>query len=249
MGYLLKSMGRLAEAERYYREALEGRRRVLGDDHPRTLQSLNNMGGLLAAMGKFADAEPYVREALESQLRVLGNDHPETLNSIHNVGSLLQSMGRYEEAEPYYREALEGSRRVLGDDHPLTLNLISRMGWLFQSMGKLAEAKPLLLAAVDGARRSLPPGNWRIGLFLGRHGKCLTMLKRYDDAEAALLEAYEILEAAKGAEHKHTAESIQLLIDLYDAWHAAEPDHGYDAKAAQWRAKLEELQTSQPPIE
>ncbi len=35
--------------------------------------------------------------------------------------------------------------------------------------------------------------------------------------------------------------------DLYEAWHAAEPDKGYDAKAAEWRAKLQVLDaTSQP---
>ncbi|MCH8153607.1 MAG: tetratricopeptide repeat protein, partial [Planctomycetes bacterium] len=44
---------------------MEGQRRVLGDDHPRTLNSINNMGLLLKSQGKFAEAEPYVREALE----------------------------------------------------------------------------------------------------------------------------------------------------------------------------------------
>jgi len=36
---------------------------------------------------------------------------------------------------------------------------------------------------------------------------------------------------------------------LYTAWHEVEPDQGYDAKAAQWRAKLPVLATqpvSQP---
>ena len=30
------------------------------------------------------------------------------------------------------------------------------------------------------------------------------------------------------------------MLDLYDAWHEAEPAQGHDAQAAQWRAKLEE---------
>ena len=33
-------------------------------------------------------------------------------------------------------------------------------------------------------------------------------------------------------------EAIQRVVDLYDAWHAAEPDLGYEAKADEWRAKL-----------
>src|SRR5262245_42229026 len=42
LGVLLQSRGKPAEAEPYFRDALEGRRRVLGDDHPDTLRALNN---------------------------------------------------------------------------------------------------------------------------------------------------------------------------------------------------------------
>jgi hypothetical protein len=30
------------------------------------------------------------------------------------------------------------------------------------------------------------------------------------------------------------------FVELYDAWNAAEPDKGHDAKAAEWRAKFAE---------
>ncbi len=31
---------------------------------------------------------------------------------------------------------------------------------------------------------------------------------------------------------------IQRVVDLYEAWHVAEPGQRYDVKAAEWRAKL-----------
>ena len=34
--------------------------------------------------------------------------------------------------------------------------------------------------------------------------------------------------------------TINALIELYEARHAAERDKGYDAQAAEWRAKLPE---------
>jgi hypothetical protein len=70
------SLGRHAEAESYWREALEGRRRVLGDEHPETLVSINNMGALLRDQDKLAEAETYWREALKGRRHVLGNEHP-----------------------------------------------------------------------------------------------------------------------------------------------------------------------------
>ena len=33
-------------------------------------------------------------------------------------------------------------------------------------------------------------------------------------------------------------EAIQRVVDLYEAWHTAEPDQACDAKAVVWRAKL-----------
>ncbi|MHC4094212.1 MAG: protein kinase domain-containing protein, partial [Planctomycetota bacterium] len=59
MGLMLKSMGKLDEAEPYYREALDARRRVLGDEHQDTLKSVSGMGSLLQSMGKLDEAESY----------------------------------------------------------------------------------------------------------------------------------------------------------------------------------------------
>jgi len=238
MGYLLQSMGRLREAQPYLREALEGCRRVLGDDHPNTLITINQMALLLDSMGNVTEAESYYLEALAGSRRVQGDDHPNTLVMIANVGSLLRAMGRLQEAEPYAREALAGCRRVLGDDHPHTLTSMYHLAVLLGAMGKHQEAEPLFAAAVEGARRSMPEGHWQTGKHLAGYGKCLTKLNRYADAESALLEAHRVYESAFGAEDKRTASSIQSLIDLYDAWDEAEPDEGYEAKAAQWRAKL-----------
>ena len=238
MGALLDTMGKLAEAEPYYREALEARRRVLGDDHPRTLTSINNMGVLLKAMGKYAEAETYYREALEGKRRVLGDDHPNTLTSINNMGVLLKEMGKYAEAETYCHEALEGRRRVLGDDHPNTLMSMHNMGRLLRDLGRLDEAEALGAEAVRGATAKLAPSHaFRLGTLV-QHGRTLTAVQRFGEAETELLEAYEGYVETRGRDHRYTKGAVEALVDLYDAWHAAEPDQGYDAKAAEWRAKL-----------
>jgi len=62
MGDLLYMQGKHEEAEVYYTEALEGRRRVLGDEHPDTLLSICNMGNLLYMQGKFDEAETHYTE-------------------------------------------------------------------------------------------------------------------------------------------------------------------------------------------
>ena len=56
--------GKFAEAEPYYREALEKRRRVLGEEHPDTLVSINNMATLLEKQGRLDEAELLQRALL-----------------------------------------------------------------------------------------------------------------------------------------------------------------------------------------
>ena len=46
-----------------------------------------------------------------------------------------------------------------------------------------------------------------------------------------------MIAAARGPDHEYAIKQIDSLIVLYTAWHEAEPDKGYDAKAAAWRAK------------
>ena len=67
--------GDLASAQPLYCEALEVQRETLGDRHPDTLASINNLGGLLRAKGDLAAAEPLHREALKVQRETLGNRH------------------------------------------------------------------------------------------------------------------------------------------------------------------------------
>ena len=51
------------------------------------------------------------------------------------------------------------------------------------------------------------------------------------------------MDEAAGRQPPNARRPLTLLVELYVAWHAAEPDQGYDAKAAELRAKLP---TTQP---
>lgn len=62
--------GRYAEAQAVTERQLAVRRRVLGDEHPDTLTSINNIGVLLWSQGRLSEAEPYFREALTTAERL-----------------------------------------------------------------------------------------------------------------------------------------------------------------------------------
>lgn len=74
-------------------QALAIRRKVLGEVHPTTAASLNNLGGLLKALGDYPGARAYLKQALAIALEVLGEEHPTTQTIFFNLLSLGNGPG------------------------------------------------------------------------------------------------------------------------------------------------------------
>ena len=66
-------MGRHAEAEPLYKQAMEICRTALGERHPDYAHSLNNLAGLYDAMGRQAEAEELRKKAMAIHRRPEGN--------------------------------------------------------------------------------------------------------------------------------------------------------------------------------
>ena len=85
----------------HYTEALETSRRVHGDEHPSTLDSITNMVSLLMNQGKYDEAEVYYTEALETSRRVLGDEHRGTVWTINALITLYEAWDKPEESQKY----------------------------------------------------------------------------------------------------------------------------------------------------
>ena len=85
----LYARGQYAEAALLFREDLSIRRDILGEDHPDTAHSYNDLAETLRAQGKYAEAEAMHRRALAICLKALGEDHPHTATSYNNLAVTL----------------------------------------------------------------------------------------------------------------------------------------------------------------
>jgi tetratricopeptide (TPR) repeat protein len=110
-----------------HEECLEKRKRVLGDEHPGTLQSLRMVAVALSNKGEFDRALPLLEECLAKAKRVLGDEHPDTLLSLNSLASLFISKSEVDRALPLLEECLAMERRVLGDEHPDTLDSLGQL--------------------------------------------------------------------------------------------------------------------------
>ncbi|MHC5113887.1 MAG: serine/threonine protein kinase [Planctomycetota bacterium] len=113
--------GRHDEVVTWWRAALEARRRVHGDTHPYTVNTMCNLAAQLWGQGDLAGAEALYRDVLSIRRPSLGHGHPDTLDTLHALGGVLLGQASYDEAEALYREELLERRRVFGDDHASTV--------------------------------------------------------------------------------------------------------------------------------
>jgi len=92
-GFYLWSRGQYRQALTFEEQALAGHRRVLGDDHPDTLNSMNNLAETRWALGDLDGARQLHEQTLAARRRVLGDDHPNTLQSMRNLTALRRELG------------------------------------------------------------------------------------------------------------------------------------------------------------
>jgi serine/threonine protein kinase/tetratricopeptide (TPR) repeat protein len=236
--------GKREDAEGTLRTLLASLRRVLGNEHPNTVATIGSLGFLLQELGRFDEAEAYARESLELQRRLQGEAHPDTILAVGSLGSLLAARGDHAAAEPYLRDAAEKSIRTLGSEHLSTLIVQSLHGRVLARLARFGEAIALLESIEPLARRVL------VGDYAGHLANMLVALAsarvglgydagRFPLAETQLVEARALLRRTRDERHPDVAECLRALIALHTAWDTAEPGKGYDAKAAEWRSKLE----------
>lgn len=151
----MSSMGNQVEAEALMREALSQQTRLLGADHPSTLNSASNLAVFLIRNGKAPEAEAMCHEVLDRRRRVMGRDHPDTLISINIVGFALLNQNKPAQAEPFIRDAIAISGRINGEDHMDTLLYTHNLGALLQDQKKANEAEPLFRTVIERAERTI----------------------------------------------------------------------------------------------
>jgi eukaryotic-like serine/threonine-protein kinase len=150
---------RLAEAESLYTEALALRRRTLGADEPRTLNTQQSLGGLLIRLGEYRRAQILLEDAVVRATKRLGRDHLYTTAALTKLALALSALGADDSARRTGEDAVARMRRALGDDHPNTLTAMVNFGRVLAAAGDTAAGRSWLRRALDGQRRALPAGH------------------------------------------------------------------------------------------
>jgi tetratricopeptide (TPR) repeat protein len=131
--------------------------RVLGPDHPDTLDSRNSLAVAYWAAGRRDEALGMDERTVATRERVLGPDHPDTLGSRSNLALDYRDAGRLDEAISLDEQVLAVRERVLDPDHADTLTSRSNLALDYQDAGRLDEAISLHEQVLAVRERVLDP--------------------------------------------------------------------------------------------
>ena len=235
LGVFLLENRDLVAAERLLQRCYTMTKEVYGAQNYQTIGAANNLGSLLTAMRRLSEAETVFRENLEAARALLGDAHPFVPMTMNNLGGALREQQKPEEAERIFRLAYDTTTAALGERSMDSMIAGANLASVLYDQDKFSEAEAIFGRIVGIARGSQSGTHWLTYAFAMDHGKSLSALGRYDEAEPILVESSTRLIDILGIEHRRSKRSLNALISLYEAW-------GKPERAAEYRALLEEAE-------
>jgi tetratricopeptide (TPR) repeat protein len=221
----LYSDGRYEEAEELEVQVMQTRKRVLGDEHPKTLIIMGNLAATYSDQGRWQEAEELEVQVMQTRKRVFGDEHPETLTIMGNLAVTYSHQGRWQEAEELQVQVVETEKRVLGDEHPSTLISMSNLALTYRTQGRWKDAEELQVRMMQITERVL--GNEHPHMLLSMANLALTYSDqgRWQEAEELEVQVMQTRKRVLGDEHPETLIIMGNLAATYShqgRWQEAE---------------------------
>ncbi|SEH98014.1 tetratricopeptide repeat protein [Akkermansia glycaniphila] len=215
LGYTLHRIGAYTRALPLFEKALRIREDALGDSHPDTVISYNNLASLYNCQGDYTRAQPFYEKALQIREDALGECHPDTATSYNNLAGLYNSQGDDERAKSLYEKALRIREAALGDGHPDTAASYNNLALLYKNQENYAQAQTLYEKALRISEACLGENHPDTATSYNNLASLYDSQGDYTRAQPFYEKALRIREDAFGENHPDTAASYNNLASLY----------------------------------
>jgi CHAT domain-containing protein/Flp pilus assembly protein TadD len=208
-------MGDYKSAELYCKEALEIRRKLLGEFHLLYSSSLSNLGSLYTEMGEYELAMLNIQQSLRIIEKKYGLKHLEYAKGLRRLYTLCWKKGDFMSAEAYIKESLEIIKKELGDQHPEYAKSLNNLGVLYKEKGNYKSAEKYYILSLEIVKKELGTQHPDYAKSLNNLGVLYKGIGDYKSAVKYLKESLEIRKKALGTQHPDYAKSLNNLGVLY----------------------------------
>ncbi|KAJ5975379.1 hypothetical protein N7481_009086 [Penicillium waksmanii] len=207
--------GRWEESEQLEVQVMETRKTKLGEDHPSTLSSIDNLASTYWKQGRWEEAEQLQVHVIEMSKVTLGEDHPDTLTSMANLTATYWSQGRWEEAEQLEVQVLHTRKKTLGEDHPDTLRSIGNLALTYTKQGQWIEAEKVQVQVMEYRKRKLGEDHPSTLSSMSKLALTYRGQGQWEEAEKLQVQVMETSKMKLGEDHPDTLMSMNNLALTY----------------------------------
>jgi non-specific serine/threonine protein kinase/serine/threonine-protein kinase len=225
IGRVYSELGLYAEARPLLEASLATRRRLFGDDHEETLQSLQFLTVLRIRQGEVEGVEAVLRD-LVARRRRIAPEATSTFDAMTLLGSFLHERGKLEEAEPVLRAAYAGKRAHASEDRKDLLTTADDLASLLQDRGRGDEAEVLYRETEETARTMFGPDHPARLHNLNDFATILVSQDKLAESEAMFRELVASERRVYGADHPETLtgmNNLGVVLSMEGKLQEAEP--------------------------
>ena len=196
-------------------DALTTSSRLLGTQHPDSLDALYMLGDVKYYQARYSEAEAAYRGAAEGRARVLGPTARATTEAEMAIASAGFQQKRFTEAESLFRIVLDKQQRAFGDNDPLTLNTLNELAVMYYNQQRYADALPLNRRSLQALRQQLGDDAPRTLGSLHNLATTLDRLGHVDEAERVYRQAMDGKRRVLGRAHTDTVRTEISFFGMY----------------------------------
>ena len=209
LGAIYLKLGKLDDADRLLKQALEGHKELDGNDRSGIAEDMLAIAELRGLQARFGEEESTARQALGLvDLRPV--TAPSRARALTLIGDAEEQEGHYKTADTVLKQAelLEENDPASEEELPETLSKLSDSAF---STGRYPEARAVMLRTLDVERKLYGPSHPSVAETVADIGEVDEALGHYKEAEKNLRESVDMLRTVYGPEHPETVAKESLL--------------------------------------
>lgn len=214
----LLDQGKFADAELFARQLVDEFRHMPDANTPEMCGALTILGSVLMERNDLAGAESNLREAEVLYRKNYDSNYVPIYDNLRLQAQNLYLQGRLTEAASLIEKVLENYKQNSNPRYISFATALTIKGLILNKEGRADEAEKILREALALRETNLPSNHFMTALTRGALGECLTTLKKFDDAESALIASYDSLVLSHTIDNPRTTLAKQRLIALYSNW-------------------------------
>jgi len=204
IGYNMRIMGNLTAADSLYRQALDNRRSVLGDDDPLSIRSLDEWAGVHAYRTRDTNlADSLFRDVVNRRRASLDYYDLDFAESLNNLAYIQMVKQEYHQAIQYYEESTEIYREVAGDHHPDLLRTLSGLAVAYHRAGNYGRSEQMYNILIDRRITVLGESHPQVAVSYHHLAELLKDTGRLEPAVSAIEKADQIMQSLNAPHQFH----------------------------------------------